>query len=118
VPLAPPPEFQWKLVEAYSNERCDVVRDAVKPEMYEKLRPNVRAIVAFCEPKGIDPEKLFASAEKEDPGGDLVHPVKESLVRSLHNPPVRIRKSDGNFLSRKCPAVTHSPNGQPSYSPK
>lgn len=72
MPLAPPPEFQWKLVEAYSNERCDVVRDAVKPEMYEKLRPNVRAIVAFCEPKGIDPEKLFASAEKEDPGGDLI----------------------------------------------
>jgi hypothetical protein len=77
----PPPEpnakqssrdFQWQIVEFFNSERCDLVRDAAKPSSYSLLRPNILAIVAFCEPRGQDHEKLFREAEKRDPTGDLI----------------------------------------------
>lgn len=66
------PDLQWQLVKYFSAERCDLVRALTRKKNYGKLRPNVRAIVAFCEPRDVNPETLFASAEKEDPTGDLV----------------------------------------------
>ncbi|MGZ3651781.1 MAG: hypothetical protein ACXWSC_11365, partial [Bdellovibrionota bacterium] len=33
---------------------------------------NIRAIMAFCEPAGVDPEVMFTGAEIEDPTGDLI----------------------------------------------
>jgi hypothetical protein len=66
------PELQSKIVQLFSAERCDAVRKMVNQEFYDQLRPNVRAIVAYCEPEGVDPEDLFASAERQDPGADLV----------------------------------------------
>lgn len=65
-------DLQWRIVELYSNERCDLVHALVRPEDYERLRPNILAIVAYCKPDHQESEKLFQLAEREDPAGDLI----------------------------------------------
>lgn len=76
-----PEQYQSQIVQFYSDGRCDKVRNLVSKIDPYRLRPNVLAIVAFCEPPGRDAEALFAQAEAESPTGDLIA-VLHALYRS------------------------------------
>lgn len=80
------PEFEARIVELFSTDRCPEVLKMVKPEHFEKLRPNLIAIVASCEPltNASFAESLFSDAETKDPTGDLVW-VLHARYRSRRN---------------------------------
>ncbi len=63
---------QEKIVAAFSKNQCEVVREIVPPNQYGELKPSVLAVIAYCQPKGQDPEALFAKAETEDANNEIV----------------------------------------------
>jgi hypothetical protein len=67
-----PTSFQSQLVELYSQNRCDEIVRRTGPRNINGLRPNVMAIVASCEPKWGDADKIFQRAETLLPTGDLI----------------------------------------------
>src|SRR5262249_19731446 len=67
-----PEPIQARIVRLYSEGRCADVRSLVRKVELTRLRPNVMAIAASCEPPGDDCESLFERAEKANPTGDLI----------------------------------------------
>jgi hypothetical protein len=65
-------EFQHYIVRLYSEGRCSEIRKISKGVDLSQLRPNVKAIAAYCEPPDYDPEDLFTAAEEANPTGDLI----------------------------------------------
>lgn len=67
-----PDETQARIVRLYSEGKCAEVRSIAKSIDLMSLRANVMAIVAYCDPPGVNPETLFAKAEQLSPTGDLI----------------------------------------------
>ena len=67
-----PEGVQSRIVELFSHDKCSEVRDMIRPNDVSGLRPNVMAIVAYCEPPGVDADAVFKEAETLDPTGDLI----------------------------------------------
>ncbi len=65
-------EVQARIIELFSKNQCSEVGTLIAHQELKTLRPNVKAIVAYCEPAGVNAEDLFALAEKENPTGDLI----------------------------------------------
>ena len=63
---------QKRIVELFSKNHCDEIRKMIPQGGLSDLRPNIKAIVAYCEPEGVDSEALFNQAESIDPTGDLI----------------------------------------------
>jgi len=86
-PIAPglPVGFQSQIVELYSKNRCDEIVRRVNPRNVYDLRPNIIAIVAYCNPKWGNSEELFALAESLVPAGDLIL-VLHAKYRTRKNP--------------------------------
>ena len=83
------PGTQIRVVELFSENKCEEINSLIKPTFYDQLRPNVLAIVAFCDPKGQDTEKMFAMARAKEPTGDLImvlqatHTWKQNPEKSM-----------------------------------
>jgi hypothetical protein len=69
------PELQTKIVGLFSHDKCDEIRKIVNPHQIDQFRPNVLAVIAYCEPTGEgwpSSEELFKKAEDAAPTGDLI----------------------------------------------
>jgi hypothetical protein len=66
------PEFEARLVELFSKNKCDEVREMVSTHRVSDFRANILAIAAYCEPAGENPAELFKLAEEKNPTGDLI----------------------------------------------
>jgi hypothetical protein len=51
---------------------CPSIIATVPPGTYETVKPEVLSVLAYCEPPGKDPEKMFLFAEKKAPENDIV----------------------------------------------
>jgi hypothetical protein len=89
------PEFEAKIVDLFSQNRCDEVREMVAPYDVKNFRGNILAIAAYCQPAGEDPEELFSLAEAKVPSGDLIL-VLHAKYRYKKDPEARSR------FGRKC----------------
>lgn len=103
-PVSPglPAGFQSQIVELYSKNRCDeIVRRTNQRNVYD-LRPNIIAIVAYCDPKWAKAEDLFALAESLVPAGDLIL-VLHAKYRTRKNP------ASADLLWKKVLLVARNP---------
>ena len=71
--FALPANTQTRIVELFSSGNCLGVRELVTPSEVFTLRPNIMAIVGYCEVPGVDSLALFQKAEELDPVGDLIY---------------------------------------------
>lgn len=75
-----PASTQSRIVELFTADNCIAVRDLVKAKEVFGLRPNIMAIVAYCEIPGVDSLVLFQKAEELDPVGDLIFTLHAKYV--------------------------------------
>ena len=65
-------ELDARIVQLFSNNKCDEVNQVVNLDDVVRFRPNIIAIIAFCTESRESSEKFFQIAELKDPQGDLV----------------------------------------------
>ena len=82
---AVPESVQAQILQFYTDGNCIEAQKLMFQYNLKKLRPNIMAIAASCEPLGYNPEELFTRAEELSPTGDLIL-VLHAKYRSLHDP--------------------------------
>ncbi len=82
---AVPERAQAQILQFYTDGNCIEAQKFMIQYNLKKLRPNIMAIAASCEPLGYNPEELFARAEELSPTGDLIL-VLHAKYRSIHDP--------------------------------
>jgi hypothetical protein len=73
-------ETQTQIVKLFSSDQCLKVREIIQVSQVDQLRPNVMAIVAYCEIPGIDSLAIFLKAEALNPAGDLIYTLHAKYV--------------------------------------
>jgi hypothetical protein len=68
----PSSELERRLAEYLKADDCNSVVASVNARDYEILKPEILAVLAYCEPPGKDPEKMFLFAETKAAGSDVV----------------------------------------------
>lgn len=65
-------ELENKIIDAFSNQRCDQVLDLTRNAAPELFHPTVLAVTAYCTPDKKLAETFFALAESRSPNSDTV----------------------------------------------
>jgi hypothetical protein len=71
------PEFEARVVELFTQERCDELRAMVEAHDPHLLRPGTLAMTAYCAPSGEQAEELFGQARRGRANMETVKAVRE-----------------------------------------
>jgi hypothetical protein len=71
------PEFESRVLELFTQERCDELRAMVQAHDPRLLRPGTLAMTAYCEPSGEEAEELFTRARRARGDVAVVKAVRE-----------------------------------------
>jgi len=83
-------ELERKLAALLNANDCETIVNSVSRHDYENVKPEVLALVAYCEPAGKDPIKMFAFAEQRasdsDPDKDIIFLLHARYLWKHKNP--------------------------------
>ena len=79
------PEFEQRIVDLFSKDKCASVRVLAPTKVYARLSPLIAAVVAYCQDDPLQAEVLFAQAESLDPNRDTIY-VLHARYRWKRNP--------------------------------